>query len=185
MTFSYLMPTLMHPHGPAADYIRKVEAPTHLFLLCAMPGRYSYTVDALNAFKSFALGSSNTTSWLGPNFFRCGDLEQRRRVLRAAGGSSALLASPRHESYNMCADTCVMMQPLLVWCGRGVSQPSCRSIAGTCRPRASTQRPPSCSRPRRAFHSMRPTERACMGGPWLCRAKARRGWPRYARGLPP
>ena len=59
------------------------------------------------------------------------------------------------------------------------------SFAGTCRPCTSRQRPPSRSRPSRAFHSGRPWERACVGGRWPCRARARRGWPRYARGSPP
>ena len=31
----------------------------------------------------------------------------------------------------------------------------------------------------------RPWERSCVGGRWPCRARARRGWPRSARGSPP
>ena len=73
----------------------------------------------------------------------------------------------------------------IVWRLRGVGQPSSRSFAGTCRPCTSTQRPPSRSRPSRAFHSGRPWERACVGGRWPCRARARREWPRSARGSPP
>ena len=73
----------------------------------------------------------------------------------------------------------------IVWRLRGVGRPSSRSFAGTCRPCTSRQRPPSRSRPSRAFHSGRPWERACVGGRWPCRARARRGWPRSARGSPP
>ena len=42
---------------------------------------------------------------------------------------------------------------LLVWRMRGVGRPMSRSFAETCRLYTSTQRPPSRSRPRRAFHS--------------------------------
>jgi tetratricopeptide (TPR) repeat protein len=74
----------------------------------------------------------------------------------------------------------------IVWRGRGVGRrPSSFSFAGTCRPCTNRQRPPSSSRPSRAFHSGRPWERACVGGRWPCRARARRGWPRSARGSPP
>ena len=73
----------------------------------------------------------------------------------------------------------------IVWRLRGVGRPSSLSFAGTCRPCTSRQRPPSRSRPSRAFHSGRPWERACVGGRWPCRARARRGWPRSARGSPP
>ena len=73
----------------------------------------------------------------------------------------------------------------LVWRGRGVGRPAFRSFAGTCRPCRNTQRPPSRSRLSRAFHSGWPWERACVGGRWPCRARARRGWPRSARGSPP
>jgi class 3 adenylate cyclase/tetratricopeptide (TPR) repeat protein len=45
--------------------------------------------------------------------------------------------------------------------------------------------PPSRSRSSRAFHSGWPRERACAGGRWPCRARARRGWPRSARGSLP
>ena len=62
---------------------------------------------------------------------------------------------------------------------------SSHSCAATCRPCTSRQRPPSHSRPSRAFHSGEPRERSCVGGRWPCRARARRGWPRYARGSPP
>ena len=37
----------------------------------------------------------------------------------------------------------------------------------------------------RDFHSGQPGERAYVGGRWPCRAKARKGWLRYARGSPP
>ena len=73
----------------------------------------------------------------------------------------------------------------IVWRLRGVGRPASRSFAGTCRPCTSRQRPPSRSRPSRAFHTGRPWERACVGGRWPCRARARRGWHRSARGSPP
>ena len=73
----------------------------------------------------------------------------------------------------------------IVWRLRGVSQPSSLSCAGTCRPCTSTQRPLSRSRPSRDFHSGRPMERAFAGGRWPCRARARRAWPRSARGSLP
>ena len=74
---------------------------------------------------------------------------------------------------------------LIVWRRRGVGRPTSLSFAGTCQPCTSRQRPPSRSRPSRAFHSGRPRERSCAGGRWPCRARARRGWPRSARGSPP
>jgi len=74
---------------------------------------------------------------------------------------------------------------LIVWRMRGVGRPTSISFAGTCQPCTSRQRPPSRSRSSRAFHSGRPRERSCAGGRWPCRARARQGWPRYARGSPP
>ena len=73
----------------------------------------------------------------------------------------------------------------IVWRWCGVGRPISISCAGTCRPCTSRQRPPSRSRPSRAFHTGRPGERSCVGGRWPCRARARRGWPRSARGSPP
>ncbi len=73
----------------------------------------------------------------------------------------------------------------IVWRMRGVGRPSSLSFAGTCRPCTSRQRPRSRSRPSRAFPNGRPMERACVGGRWPCRTRARRGWPRSARGSPP
>ena len=58
-------------------------------------------------------------------------------------------------------------------------------FAGTCRPCTSRQRPPSRSRPSRAFHTGRPRERSSVGGRSPCRARARRGWHRSTRGSPP
>jgi class 3 adenylate cyclase len=73
----------------------------------------------------------------------------------------------------------------IVWRLRGVGRPTSRSFAETCRPYTSRQRPPSRSRPSRAFHSGQPMERACVGGRSPCRARARRAWPWSARGSPP
>ena len=72
-----------------------------------------------------------------------------------------------------------------VWRLRGVGRLSSFSCAGTCQPCTSRQRPPSCSRRSRALHSGRSLARACVGGRWPCRVRARRAWPRSVRGSLP
>ena len=57
------------------------------------------------------------------------------------------------------------------------------SFAATCRPCTSRQRPPSGSRRSRDFHSGRPGERACVGGRWPCRTRARKAMAQLRQGI--
>ena len=62
----------------------------------------------------------------------------------------------------------------------------CISFVGTCQPCTSRQRPPSRSSTEQGFPFWAAVGNdACVGGRWPCRVRARRGWPRSARGSPP
>jgi hypothetical protein len=63
----------------------------------------------------------------------------------------------------------------IVWGSRGGGPPSCRSCARTCQPYTNTPRPRWRCRTSMTFPSGWPWGRACAGGRWLWRARARLG----------
>ena len=71
----------------------------------------------------------------------------------------------------------------LVWRLRGVWRPSSRSFAGTCRPCTSTQRPPSRSRPSRAFHSGRPMGTSLRGWALAMQGQGEEGMAQVRQGI--
>ena len=71
----------------------------------------------------------------------------------------------------------------IVWRLRGVGRPWSRSCAGTCRPCTSRQRPPSRSRPSRAFHSGRPMGTSLRGWALAMQGQGEAGMAQVRQGI--
>ena len=71
----------------------------------------------------------------------------------------------------------------LVWRMRGVGRLSSLSFAGTCRPCTSRQRPPSRSRPSRAFHNGRPMGTSLRGWALAMQGQGEEGMAQVRQGI--